>query len=108
MKRFIFITCSTLLVAACGCSGAYWYQPSKTLEQCIQDYSNCALTGWKEHFAPYSKGRKPICSIDAEQILLNFCKQCMQGQDYQEYTKEQLPTGIRIRHLGGSVYAVGD
>lgn len=70
--------CLLLIVGVFGCNN-YWYQPDKTLEQSLQDSSIC-MQSWSLFID------NPFLYSD-----------CMKKLGYREFTKEQLPAGVRTR-----------
>lgn len=78
MKRAVLCTICLLLLFVGGCN-SYWYKPDKTIEQALQDSSICNQT-W---------------SIILDNPFLYA--DCMRRHGYREFTKEQLPAGIKTR-----------
>jgi hypothetical protein len=83
MKRMMRIICLLLVVSIGGCT-TYYYQPGKTLEQCLQDSFTCRQISWDLVVNPF------------------LYSECMKNLGYEELTKEQLPSEIRTCKAGVS------
>lgn len=95
MRRVICVICLLVMVCVSGCA-TYWYQPSKTLNQCYQDAKECMYDANKHAFP-----------VGATTLYL----QCMKVRGYRALTKDQLPTGfaLKIHQVDdiGQVFATG-
>ncbi len=75
-----------LLLSVAGCGPKYWYQESKTFEQCRADYLACLdeLDGYSDQtaFGDYE---------------LDFLDDCMKRKGYRRVQENKLP--LRTRRL---------
>jgi len=83
MKKLLVIL--VLVFVGVGGCGTYWYQPGKTLEQCLQDSKECAYDANKHGFDYF----------DCDSLY----RQCMEVRGYQQFLKEHLPMGIRTYQI---------
>lgn len=89
MKRTITTSiCLLFFVSMSGCATTYYYQPGKTLDQCLQDSFTCGQISWDLIVNPF------------------MFSECMKNLGYEELTKEKLPPGIRTCKTGVSAFGI--
>jgi len=91
MKRVMCTICLLLIVGVGGCVSIYWYQPNKTLEQCLQASEECFVIadeqlGTRHSFFPQF----------TDATYYRSYRRCMQLQNYQLFDRKKLPAGIRM------------
>jgi len=93
-RPFILLVLVTIVA---GCSSVYYYQPGKTLEQCLQDSKECKFEADKHAY--------PDAFLAADLYYRG-----MDIRGYQRLSKEQLPVGIRTHPSGivSFVYVAGE
>ncbi len=75
---------SILLCLTFGC--AYWYQPTKSYDQCDQDLQQC-----------YEELQKYADMNSISYYEVDFVKDCMRQKGYELLTEKNLPTNVRRR-----------
>jgi len=93
MKRIVCTICLLILLVN-GCTSC-WYQPDKTLEQCLQDVIECKRQARNSGLFPLQLGFLSTSPSPMRQFYMD----CMQMKGYRPYHKNYLPIGIKIQHV---------
>jgi len=91
MKKVMLTICLMLVVITCAsCVSIYWYQPGKTLEDCLQDSKQCF------DFADEHMGaRHSFLPQFTDATHRELYRECMRSSGYQLFDKKKLSMEIR-------------
>jgi len=94
MRRVMCTICLIAVLLISGCN-AYWYQPGKTLEQCVQDVIECKGEAKRSGLSPFQTGFLSTSPSPMQECYIA----CMRLKGYQSYHRKYLPTGVRAQYV---------
>ena len=93
MKTIMFLPIALVLLFSCGCS-QYWYQKTKTFDQCGKDRQDC--------FNELQK-RTDFGNVTTE-YEVEFMEECMAKKGYEAVEQDKLPIEVKRQEPPSSLH----